>query len=210
MSKLHYGFLDESGVIEEQAHKGRHFVVSIIVVGNPSELKHVLKNARKKVRTARGSYFSSRTFKASKEAPALIRRVLQELAKGDIGIVIGVWDKRQSLPEYNTKNVMYAQFVARTVALVMEKWPRLSLTVHKRYTFPAEQIAMNRIIETYVHEHSQGSLFLAIDHRTEEECRELELADAVAWAVFQKYNQHDSSFYDIIKEKIQKENRLAA
>lgn len=210
MTNLHYGFLDESGIVEEHAQKGNYFVISIIIVGNPSELKHVVKHARKKVRTAKGGYYASRTFKASKEDHALVRRVLQALAKRDIGIVIGLWDKRSSLQEGDDEHLKYSNSVARAVALTLEKWPQLSLTVHKRYTLPTLQIAMNRIIQEYAQQHVPGSIFLSIDHRTEAECKELELADAVAWAVFQKYNCRDSSFYDIIKERIKKENRLAA
>lgn len=210
MAKLYYGFLDESGIIEEYARKGNYFVVSIIVVGNPGELKHILKHARKKVRTAKGKFYASRKFKASKEARALIRQVLLEIAKCNIEIVVGLWDKRQPHHESGDKNILYAQYVARTVALALEKWPRLALTVHKRYTSPAIQIQMNQIIQDHIHEYIQRGIFLSIDHRTEAECRELELADAIVWAVFQKYNNGDAVWYDIIKEKIQKENRLAA
>lgn len=210
MTKLQYGFLDESGIVEEHAAKGHYFVISVIVVGNPSQLKHVLKRARKKIRTTKGGYYASRTFKASKEAHALVRYVLQELAKCDIGIIIGLWDKRSPLREGDDEHLQYSYCIAHTVALTLEKWPQLSLTVHKRYTLPELQIQMNQVIQEYAQQHVQGSVFLSIDHRTEVECKALELADAVAWAVFQKYNRHDSSFYDIIKEKIQKENRLAA
>lgn len=207
MSKLHYGFLDESGVVEEQAQKGRHFIVSIIVIGNPGELKHVIKRARQRMR---GKYKTHQVFHAHKEDPGFIKLVLKELARQELNIVVGLWDKSRYHTVGDDEHNQYAQQVARTVVSALERWPQLSLTVHKRYTLPAEQIAMNRIIEKYAEEHSQGNRFLAIDHRTAVECRELELADAVAWAVFQKYNQHDPSFYDIIKEKIQKENRLAA
>ena len=51
---------------------------------------------------------------------------------------------------------------------------------------------------------------LFVDHKPETVRKELELADAVAWAVFQKYNRRKEEFYKIIKGKIKKESRLAA
>ncbi|MDO8505837.1 MAG: DUF3800 domain-containing protein [bacterium] len=202
MTKLYYGFLDESGIIEEHAQKGNYFVITVVIVGNSSEIKHVIQKAR---HYGRGRFRFHRVFKASKEERGFVKLVLTELAKRDIGVVVGIFDKQQSAGRRDA-NVAYAELVGQTVALPLEQYPRLALTVHKRYTVPRIRQEMDRIVNQSV----QEGTFLSIDHRTEMECRELELADAVAFALFQKYNNHDSTLYDIIAEKIQKENRLAA
>ena len=189
-------------MIEEQAHKGNYFVITVILVGNPSEIKHVIQKARQQ---SGGRFSLHHVFKASKEERGFVRLVLNELAKRDIAIVVGILNKQQSISEKDV-NVMYAKLVGQTVAFVLEQYPRLALTVHKRYTLPRIRAEMDRVINQCVRE----GTFLSIDHRTEMECRELELADAVAFAMFQKYNNRDSTLYDIVKGKIQKENRLAA
>lgn len=52
--------------------------------------------------------------------------------------------------------------------------------------------------------------FMAISQQDERQRKELELADAVAYAVFQKYNRKNTEFYEIIEKRIKEESRLAA
>jgi len=132
MSKLYYGFLDESGILEKKATSGNYFIISVIIVGNPSELQRVIKNARKK---AKGKYKAHSVFKASKENEGFIKLVLQELSKKDIGIVIGVWDK-QKKNFFGEKNELYAHLLTETTEDALELYPKLNLVVHKRYTLP--------------------------------------------------------------------------
>lgn len=201
--KLHYGFLDESGILEKKAKMGNYFIVSAVIVGNSSGLKQAMKYARQK---ARGKFKIHTVFKANKENKGFVKLVLQELAKKNISIVIGVWDKNKKWPIID-KNILYAKLLAQIVKAVLEIYPKLSLVIDKRYTQPRIQ---NQIRQQIVSQAVKAGSFLSIDQRTETECRELELADAVAWAVFQKYNNKRPEFYEIIKEKIVKENRLAA
>ena len=92
MTKLHYGLLDEAGILEKKAQTGSHFVISVIIVGNFSELKRVMKFARRK---AQGRFKMHKIFKASKENEGFIKLVLQELSKKDIAVIIGAWDKKE-------------------------------------------------------------------------------------------------------------------
>lgn len=202
MSKIQFGFLDESGILEKKARTGESFVISVLLVGDPSEIKRVIKYAHGR---AKGKYKTHRVFKASKEDPGFVKLVLEELAKKNIHIIIGRWSKSQK-SAHQDKNLLYAHLVAQTVNITLSEYPRLNLVVHKRYTSPEVRNQITDIIGQAV---KRGN-FLSISHRTEVECRELELADAVAWAVYQKYNNKNQIFYNIIKEKILKENRLAA
>lgn len=197
MRKLYYGFLDESG-----AWESRIFIIAVIIIGNPNAIKNVMKSARQK---AKGKFRAKSIFKASRSNPAFIKRILTELAKRSIDIMIGVWDKKR-INSKSSKNEIYAKLLAQIINLALEKYPRLDLVIHKRYTLPRIQNQVRQIINQRV----KSGNFLSVDQKTEVECRELELADAVAWAVYQKYNNRKIESYAIIKNKIIKENRLAA
>ncbi len=201
MAKLYYGLLDEAGILEKKVDEGSHFIISAIIVGDLSELKRVMKFAKRK---AQGKFKTHSIFKASKEDNGFVKIVLRELSKKDIAIIIGVWDKKDK-PNLD-KNIIYAKLIGQTVKKSLQVYPRLSLILHKRYTSPELRNKMNKIINETV----ETGQFLAIEHRSEIEQRELELADAVAWAVYQKYSNKNLEFYNIIEGKIKQENKLTA
>ena len=204
MSKMHYGFLDESGILEKKAKGGGYFVVSVVVVANPAKIKNVMKIVRRK---ALGKFRISSTFHAYKEGAGVVKLVLRELAKRDIEIIVGVWDKRRKGIRRD-KNELYGNLVAQTVKTVLKFYPKFDLVIHKRYTDPRFQRRLHDAIVKKVK--NMDSVFVAISQQDEKQRKELELADAVAYAIFQKYNRKNAEFYEIIKKKIKKESRLAA
>ncbi len=204
MSKLHYGFLDESGILEKKAKEGNYFVISVVVIATPAEIKDVIKIARRK---SPGKFRASGTFHAYKEGKGFIKAVLKELAKKDVEIIIGVWDKRKRRVGMD-KNELYRELVAQTVKITLEFYPKLDLVMHKRYTDPRFQKQLHTSIVKKVK--NINSVFIAISQQDTNQRKELELADAVAYAVFQRYNRKNTEFYEIIEKKIKKESRLAA
>lgn len=200
MTSLYYGFLDESGILEKKARGGGYFIVSVVVVANPVEIKNVMKIARRK---ARGKFKTHAVFHASKESEGFIKLVLTELVKKKVEIVIGAWDKRRK--KGIEKNELYRKLIGQTVRLTFKLYPKLNLVIHKRYTNPKLQVKLHDSIVKSL----KKSGFIAISQQDERQRKELELADAVAWAVFQKYNRKKTEFYEIIKKKIRKESRLA-
>lgn len=198
---MHYGFLDESGILEKTAKEGSYFVISVVIVANPAEIKNVMKLAKRK---ARGRFKFHSIFHAYKESEGFIKLVLNELIKRKISIIIGTWDKRKKTKRLE-KNELYRKLVAETAKITLEFFPRLNLIIHKRYTNPMLQAKINEEIIKNLH---QG--VLSISQFSEKERKELELADAVAYAVFQKYNRSKTALYEIIEDKIKKESRLTA
>lgn len=198
---LQYAFLDESGILEKKSKTGRYFVIVVLVIFHAATLKKVMKHARRSVHAA---YKMHRIFKASKENENFVKRVLQEIAKQDCKIIIGIWDKRDKSP-YKEKNVLYAQLLAATIDTALAYYQKLHIVMHKRYTNPQVRQQVNTILSTHV----KKGVFVSLEHRSERECKELELVDAVAWAVYQKYNNKRLEFYNIIKKSIINENRLA-
>ena len=202
---MHYGLLAESGILEKKSGEGGYFIISVVIVANPAEVKDVMKIARRK---ARGKLRIGSTFHAYKEGRGVIKLVLDELVKRNIEIIVGVWDKRKTKSQID-KNQVYRQLVAQTVKLTIGFYPKLDLTIHKRYTNPQLQKQLqDAIVQAIKYRRSDTVIF--ISQLEESQRRELELADAVAYAVFQKYNRGESELYQIIQKKIKKESRLAA
>lgn len=204
MSKIHYGFLDESGILEKKATEGNRFVVSVVVVANPTEIKDVIKVAKRK---SRGEFRAGSTFHAYKEGKGFVKNVLKELTRRDIEIIVGVWDKRRKGTKMD-KNELYGNLIAQTVKMTLKLYPKLDLTIHKRYTNPKFQRQLHDAIVRKAK--NIDSVLVAISQQDEKQRKELELADAVAYAIFQKYNRKNTGFYEIIKERIKKESRLTA
>lgn len=203
MSKMHYGFLDESGILEKKAKEGIYFVISVVVVANPVEIRDVLKVARKKVP---GKFRERGIFKARHAHPALVKSILRELAERKVEVIVGVWDKRSKKKRID-KNKLYGELVAQVVEMAFTLYPRLDITIHKRYTDPKFQ---NQLHDTIVQKIKNHSGVMVLNQQDERQRKELELADAVAYAVFQKYNRGKNEFYEIIRKKIKVESRLAA
>jgi len=204
MSKMHYGFLDESGILEKKAKEGNYFVISVVLIANPTEIKNVIRIARKKVR---GKFRTGTTFHAYKENKGFIKAVLRELAKKDVEVIVGVWDKRKKRSKTD-KNELYRRLVAQTVNIAFKLYPKLDLVIHKRYTDLKFQRQLHEAIVKKIGD--TGSGFMVTSQLDTSQRKELELADAVAYAVFQKYNRKKNEFYEIIKKRIKKESRLAA
>ncbi len=204
MSKMHYGFLDESGILEKKAKEGSYFVIAVVLVAHPAEVRDVMRIARRK---ALGKFRVSSTFHAYKEGSGVVKLVLGELARRDVEVIVGIWDKRRRKVRVD-KNELYRKLVAQTVKITLEFYPELDLVIHKRYTDPKFQNQLHSAIVQGVR--GVGSGFIAISQQDERQRKELELADAVAYAVFQKYNRRNAEFYEIIKERIKVESRLAA
>lgn len=201
MSKLYYGFLDESGILEKKTREGGYFIVSVVIVADPAEIKNVMRIARRRVP---GKFRAKGIFKARHAHHALIKAVLRELVKRKIEIIIGAWDKRKRKSRMN-KNILYGKLLVQTVKLTLKIYPKLNLVLHKRYTNPKIINQINNELSRIL----KSGQALFVDHKTEIDRKELELADAVAWAVFQKYNRRKNEFYEIIKKKVKKESRLA-
>lgn len=139
MNTLHYGFIDESGIVDKKAGSGRFFIVSVILVANPAEIKNVMKIARRK---AKNKFKTHTIYHSYKESEGFIKLVLTELAKRDIGIVVGVWDKRKNISGI-IRNERYARIISKLVGITLQLYPQLHLIIHRRYTNPQDQALLH-------------------------------------------------------------------
>ncbi len=75
-----------------------------------------------------------------------------------------------------------------------------SFLTDKRYT---NQRLRDRLVEALVLEGASGLPGTVVcEYAASEQEQAIQIADAVAWAIFQKYERGDETFYQIIRDRI--------
>ncbi len=73
------------------------------------------------------------------------------------------------------------------------------MIVDKRYT---NQRLRDRLVEALVESAADLPGNMVCEYAASEQERAIQVADAVVWAIFQKYERGDETFYQIIRDKI--------
>lgn len=176
---MKYGFLDESGDVgcaEGSSHK---LVVAIVATDNPARLRKVAARTRKSLRKRRKDIPE---FKAFKTDVRITKRLLRHAAKTECDIVVLVADKK-AMGDLDDPEALYRQLCASVVRRCLERHPQLSLCVDRRYTNPHLREKQNRAILKEIS--SVQKAVLVVEHSESKRESALQVADAVAWALFQ-------------------------
>lgn len=195
---LYYAFMDESGTVG--AEDGTHFlVIAVTALSNPREVEKPLRNAFRKAVKKFGADAVSEVKAADLEEPAVLR-LLAELAEKDITIMATIVDQSAIRVSPRNKEDIYRQAAAWTVRRLAEKFPRLDLSIDKRHTNAHLRRLLEKAIRDEVESLPQQNILIQQENSITR--KELQAADAVAWAIFQKYERGDARFYDVIESKI--------
>ena len=194
-TRTRYGFLDESGGVDP--FSGSHvLVVSLLTTQAPRKIELRIKRAHQKL--GRGA--SGEELKASSSQARVITRFLESMAGEEIEIIAVIVDKRAILrPPENTEDI-YREAAAKAVSHCVARWPRIDLSLDKRYT----KKSLRRELELAIREgisHLSQEVVL-IRQEDSRNVKGLQAIDFVAWALFQKYEANDEQYYSIIQDRI--------
>lgn len=195
---LAYGFLDESPNLSD---KEIFFCVDIISTTEKTNksLQTIIKRARKRIVKKKLKSLYELKFHVSDEKTR--EYVLKEIAKHDVKIVAFAVDKEGRRVEDTPEN--YGIVVGATVAEYLSVYPSLSLTFDKKYTSKKQQEEFVKTSQETVHKLAvQGAQIFYNTPADSNKDSVVQLADFVAGALNVKYNQQNSHYIDIIKEKI--------
>lgn len=200
-STLYYAFLDESGTVG--ASTGTHFfIVAALATPNPRDIEMPVRRVMKKY----GTSLRTGEVKAADFDEPVILRLLSEIAEKDITIVATIVDQRAiRIPPRDMEDV-YRQAVAVTVRNLAEGFPRLELTIDKRYTSAHLRRLLEKAIRDEVENLPRQNII--IQQENSALSKGLHAVDAVAWALFEKYERSDLRFYDAIAPNIAKETLI--
>jgi len=193
---LYHAFLDESGGVAVFAPSEPFLVVALLVSQSPRHLELIIKRALKRF----GASSASAEMKAAHSAEKTIRWVLGAIAAQDVAIVAVVVDKRGIVKPPKDPEDLYRQAVARAIHLCVERWPRLEAILDKRYTHEY----LRERLEWHIRQEIADIPGQVVVVRQEESLRvkALQAVDYVAWALRQKYQGEDDSYYQLIRDKV--------
>lgn len=194
---LHYVFMDESGTV---GSTGTHFlVVAALATPSPRDIEKPVRRVMKKY----GTNLGSGEVKAADFEESVILRLLSEISEKRITIVATIVDQRAiRIPPRDMEDV-YRQAVAATIRSLAEGFPHLELTIDKRYT----NAHLRRLLEKAIRDEVENLPHQNIIIQQENSVlnKGLQAVDAIAWALFEKYERGNLRFYDVIAPRIANE-----
>jgi len=194
---LQYAFMDESGTV---GVTGTHFlIVAATTLPNPRDIEKPIRNAFRQALKKFGAEAVSEV-KASDLDEPVVLRLLAEIAEKDVQVFITVVDQQAIRVPPRDKEEIYRQAVAGTVRRLAEKFPRLDLSIDKRHTNAHLRRLLEKAIRDEIETLPRQNVLIQQENSITR--KELQAADAVAWAIFQKYEHHDLRFYEVIQSNI--------
>jgi hypothetical protein len=192
---LHYAFVDESGTAAP--FSGSHFlVVALLSAQKPRSINLHVRRAHKKY----GTSLASGEMKADSSREEVVGELLRAIASEPIAVVVVIVDKQGIVrPPGDTEDI-YRQAVARAAWHAVSRWPRIDLCLDKRYTTKRLRYRLEMEIRERIADLYQEVVIIrqedSIGHK------ELQAADYVAWALFQKHEHGDDRFYQLIASRV--------
>lgn len=192
---LWFGYLDESGDVALFSGT-QFFLIAILLAVNPRPIELHIKRARK----ALGRKARIDELKASQVKNEVTTRLLQALATEKIEIVAVIVDKQAILRPPDEPEDIYREAVTRGIRYCVERHSHIEFHLDKRYTQAGLRQRLERSIrEKIAHIPEQVVLLYQDDSRQE---RGLQAVDHIAWSLYQKYEQRDERYYQVIEEKV--------
>ena len=138
--------------------------------------------------------------KAARAEESATMRMLQAIANQDVRIIAVVVNQRAiSRPPKDSEEI-YRQAMARAVNRLVERFPTIEIYLDRRYTNEKLRYLLEKRIREAIQDLPQKIVLIRQENSSAR--KELQAADAVAWAFFQKYERSDTLFYDLIASKV--------
>ncbi len=187
------GVLDEAGDTGDTKGSSRYLVIAVVMINNLHwRRKAVLRAIR------RMNKRSLPELKAKRTPGKVMIHLLEDVAALDIEIAAVILDKQKAKRPDDSED-WYRQVCARVVRRCLEKYPHFSLIADKRYT---NQRLRDRLVMAILESTPYSPGDMVWEYADSEREKAVPAVDAVAWAIFQKYERGDETFYRIIQDKI--------
>lgn len=192
---LRYAFIDESGTAGSE--KGtNYFVIALASVEKPRVLELPVRRALKKF----GRQLSSGEIKTSRLTNSMAIRLLEEIAKQDVQISAVIVDQTTSTNHQLDSESVYKHAIAQIIYRLVENHPKVEISIDRRYTNENLRYELEKHIRLRIQNLDHKLVLIRQENSFAR--KELQAADAITWAFFQKYERGDSRFYDLISSKV--------
>ena len=179
---MDYIYIDESGELAKQTN---YFVFGAIITNNPKELDNIIKKTRKKYKKQLGN---ASEIKGYTTDDYIIKKILKKLSNADCKVVGIILDKRNI---YKVHSIYDYNILYDTLA---------SKLSHDKCKNKQEEINnFNKLFISNLNNPKNHSV--DIKHANSIHYNGLQMADIVAWSIFQSVERNNSEFIDLIQNK---------
>ena len=193
---MNYGYLDESGDANFGAGATENLIAVVVVVGHPERLRKAVKRTR---RAFGRRLRDASELKASRDSPRVIRKLLRRaVGIGFQGVAV-VADKRRISPLADPET-LYRQVCARAVREALERYGSLEVTLDRRYVNRKQRGQLEDALLAGLEWMPGVTLTVDFEDSEKEKC--LQIADAVACTVYQRYERDDERLWEVIRESV--------
>jgi hypothetical protein len=189
---VQYGFLDEAGDVGYARGSSSHFLVVVLVTGQPERLRKAVTQTRKSLSKRRRNIPE---LKAARGSVRIVEKLLRRAHRIGFEAVTVVIDKRL-FPQPQDVEDLYRYACTRVVREALRRFGALSLILDKRYTNPDLRRRLNQALAEGIEDLGTA---LVLEHTDSETEYALQVADAVAWSLLQKYEHQDQRLWKIIE-----------
>jgi len=198
---LQYAFIDETGnpVVSSRNHV---LIAAALCTETPQLIRRLIRQAQKKY----GSSLASGELKAKKAEDKLVDKILRELTRESIEIFSVAVERRTLASKIEDPEALYRWTITRLVRKLATRHPRLEIVMDQRYTAPHLRYLLEKSIREGISDLPQQ--YILIRQEDSVFTKELQAADFVAWALFQKYEYGNPAFYEQIAPRIVEEELI--
>ena len=191
---MKFGFGDEAGDTGGAHGSSNYLVVGIVLTDDPQHLRRIIPRVRKGLNK---KLKQVPEFKAYHTPRAVLTRLLRKVDEQDVEIIVVVWRKTETTRLADPEDG-YRRLCALAVRRCLERHSRLSLVLDKRYTNPK----LRDLLAAAILDDIEPQAALVLQQHESHDEQALQVADAVTWAIFQKYERGDETLYNIFREKV--------
>lgn len=210
-----YIFMDESGCLGFNLNKSKttkYFLITFLFSTNKRSLKKIVKNTFSSM-TSKERKSHRGVLHCNKEHPKVRIKLFRELKKRrDISIMSIRLNKKKVFTKPEDEKVLLYNYVTNILLdrILTKKLVPIDSKIHliasRRETNKLLNDNFEQYIKTQVAYNHKIDIQVTIKTASQE--KELQVADAVSWALFRKYEYNDESYYSIFKELIVEEDSL--
>jgi len=208
-----YIFLDESGDLGFNPNKksSKSFVITFLFVENKNQIEKTVKRlakilCKKELKKHVG------VLHACKEKPKTRMKLLSMLNEKDISVLSIYLNKQKVYTKLqNEKHVLY-NFVANI--LLDRLFTKKLISLDGEITLIASRRETNRFLNDNFKSYLKDQVFvnhkinIHVEIKTPESEKGLQAADFICWAIYQKRERGDESYFNLIKDRIIEESSL--
>jgi len=204
--KTYYVNFDESGDLGfnfSNPHTTKWFIATFLICEDPKPIDKAVKTTYAAVAHSLGKKHTG-MFHAFKEKESTNLRFLKELKKKEFSIASVRLNKKAAiLPRQYPESTLYFYLANFLLQQLRREFGiqdvEINFTASRRFTKAERNLDFKQLLESANEKDDFPKVSVCIKKPFEE--RALQAVDLISWSLFQKYENDNSSYIDVLEEK---------